>query len=151
MAELPIDIQQSILAYLSSVDDYESFDCDLLTRRYSRNLEEWTLFSLKAAAQGDLAKLNFGWTRMPPSERRWVLFAAAEANQLAVLEFIKDTDTQPVEVWRGGLYWASLKAHQVVSLEESSDVVSLEESSDVVRLEESSDVVTEFIRAQSLR
>ena len=79
---------------------------------------------------------------MPPSERRWVLFAAAEANQLAVLEFIKDTDTQPVEVWRGGLYWASLKAHQVVRLEESSDVV---------RLEESSDVVTEFIRAQSLR
>ena len=137
-----MDIQQSILAYLSSVDDYESFDCDLLTRRYSRNLEEWTLFSLKAAARGDLAKLKFGWTRMPPSERRWVLFAAAEANQLAVLEFIKDTDTQPVEVWRGGLYWASLKAHQVVRLEESSDVV---------RLEESSDVVTEFIRAQSLR
>ena len=146
-----MDIQQSILAYLSSVDDYESFDCDLLTRRYSRNLEEWTLFSLKAAARGDLAKLKFGWTRMPPSERRWVLFAAAEANQLAVLEFIKDTDTQPVEVWRGGLYWASLKAHQVVRLEESSDVVRLEESSDVVRLEESSDVVTEFIRAQSLR
>ena len=146
-----MDIQQSILAYLSSVDDYESFDCDLLTRRYSRNLEEWTLFSLKAAAQGDLAKLNFGWTRMPPSERRWVLFAAAEANQLAVLEFIKDTDTQPVEVWRGGLYWASLKAHQEVRLEESSDVVRLEESSDVVRLEESSDEVTEFIRAQSLR
>ncbi len=137
-----MDIQQSILAYLSSVDDYESFDCDLLTRRFSRNLEEWTLFSLKAAAQGDLAKLNFGWTRMPPSERRWVLFAAAEANQLAVLEFIKDTDTQPVEVWRGGLYWASLEAHQEVRLEESSDVV---------RLEESSDVVTEFIRAQSLR
>ena len=137
-----MDIQQSILAYLSSVDDYESFDCDLLTRRYSRNLEEWTLFSLKAAARGDLAKLDFGWTRMPPSERRWVLFAAAEANQLAVLEFIKDTDTQPVEVWRGGLYWASLKAHQEVRLEESSDVV---------RLEESSDVVTEFIRAQSLR
>ncbi len=137
-----MDIQQSILAYLSSVDDYESFDCDLLTRRYSRNLEEWTLFSLKAAEQGDLAKLNFGWTRMPPSERRWVLFAAAEANQLAVLEFIKDTDTQPVEVWRGGLYWASLNAHQEVRLEESSDVV---------RLEESSDVVTEFIRAQSLR
>ena len=137
-----MDIQQSILAYLSSVDDYESFDCDLLMRRYSRNLEEWTLFSLKAAEQGDLAKLNFGWTRMPPSERRWVLFAAAEANQLAVLEFIKDTDTQPVEVWRGGLYWASLNAHQEVRLEESSDVV---------RLEESSDVVTEFIRAQSLR
>ncbi len=137
-----MDIQQSILAYLSSVDDYASFDFDLLMRRYSRNLEEWTLFSLKAAAQCDLAKLNFGWTRMPPSERRWVLFAAAEANQLAVLEFIKDTDTQPVEVWRGGLYWASLKAHQEVRLEESSDVV---------RLEESSDVVTEFIRAQSLR
>ncbi len=136
-----MDIQQSILAYLSSVDDYESFDCDLLTRRYSRNLEEWTLFSLKAAAQGDLAKLNFGWTRMPPSERRWVLFAAAEANQLAVLEFIKDTDTQPVEVWRGGLYWASLKAHQEVRLEAHQEV----------RLEESSDVVTEFIRAQSLR
>jgi len=112
MAELPMDIQQSILAYLSSVDDYESFDCDLLTRRYSRNLEEWTLFSLKAAARGDLAKLKFGWTRMAPSEWRWVLFAAAAANQLAVLEFIKDTDTQPVEVWRGGLYWASLKAHK---------------------------------------
>ena len=145
-----MDIQQSILAYLSSVDDYESFDCDLLTRRYSRNLEEWTLFSLKAAARGDLAKLKFGWTRMAPSEWRWVLFAAAAANQLAVLEFIKDTDTQPVEVWRGGLYWASLKAHQEVRLEESSDEVRLEAHQEV-RLFESSDVVTEFIRAQSLR
>ena len=49
---------------------------------------------------------------MAPSEWRWGLIAAAAANQLAVLEFIKDTDTQPVEVWRGGLYWASLKAHK---------------------------------------
>ena len=112
MGELPMDIQQSILAYLSSVDDYESSDCDLLTRRRSRNLEEWTLFSLKAAARGDLSKLKFGWGRMPPSEWRWVLFAAAAANQTAVLGFVRDTDTQPIEAWRGGLYWASLKAHK---------------------------------------
>ena len=112
MAELPNDVQQSILAYLSSVDDYESFDCDLLTRRRSRNLEEWTLFAIQAAARGDLAKLKLAWTRMDPSDRRWVMFAAAEANQMAVLEFVKDTDTQPAEVWWGGLYWAMLRSNR---------------------------------------
>ena len=112
MAELPNDVQQSILGYLSSVDDYESFDCDLLMRRRSRNLEEWTLFAIQASARGDLAKLKLAWTRMDPSDRRWVMFAAAEANQMAVLEFVKDTDTQPAEVWWGGLYWAMLRSNR---------------------------------------
>ena len=112
MVELPRDIQQSILAYLSSVNDYESFDCDLLTRRHSRNLEEWALFSIQAATRGDVAKLKLAWARMDPSERRWAVFAAAEANQMAILEFIKETHTQPVEVWWGGMYWAMLRSNR---------------------------------------
>ncbi len=111
MKEIPRDIQQVILAYLSSVDDYDSFDCDLLTRRRSRDPEEWTLFSLKAASQGDLSKVVFGWTRMDPAERRWILFAAAAANQIPILSFVKETNTQSAESWQGGLYWASLKSH----------------------------------------
>jgi len=109
MKEIPRDIQQVILAYLSSVDDYDSFDCDLLTRRRSRDPEEWTLFSLKAASRGDLSKVVFGWTRMDPAERRWILFAAAAANQIPILSFVKATNTQSAESWQGGLYWASLK------------------------------------------
>lgn len=35
------------------------------------------------------------------------MFAAAEANQMAVLESTKDTDTQPVE-----LYWAMLRSNR---------------------------------------
>jgi len=112
MGELPLDVQQLILAYLSSVIDYDSFDCDLLTRRHNRDLEEWTLFSMKAAARGDLAKLEFGWNLMPRSEWRWVLFAAAAANQTPILEFIKDVGDQNVESWRWALYWASRNAHK---------------------------------------
>ena len=109
MKEIPLDVQQIILGYLSSVDDYDSFDCDLLTRRRSRDLEEWTLFSLSAASRGDRSRLAFGWTRMDPADWRWVLFVAAAANQIPILLFVKDTDTQSAESWQGGLYWASLK------------------------------------------
>ena len=112
MKEIPLDVQQIILGYLSSVDDYDSFDCDLLTRRRSRDLEEWTLFSLTAASRGDLSKLAFGWTRMDPAERRWVLFVAAAENQIPILVFVKETETQSAESWQGGLYWASLKNHR---------------------------------------
>ena len=112
MKEIPLDVQQIILGYLSSVDDYDSFDCDLLTRRRSRDLEEWTLFSLTAASRGDLSKLVFGWTRMDPAERRWVLFVAAAENQIPILVFVKETDTQSADSWRVGLYWASLKNHR---------------------------------------
>ena len=115
MKEIPLDVQQIILGYLSGVDDYDSFDCDLLTRRRSRDLEEWTLFSLKAASRGDRSKLAFGWTRMDPAEWRWVLFAAAAANQIPILLFVKETETQSAESWRGGLYWASLKNHRKAS------------------------------------
>jgi len=111
MKELPLDIQQVILSYLSSVADYDSFDSDLLTRRRSQDLEEWTLFSLKAASRGDLSKLKFGWSQTPPPERRWVLFAAAAENQTQILSFIKETKTQTAKTWQGGLYWASLKNH----------------------------------------
>ena len=112
MKEIPLDVQQIILGYLSSVDDNDSFDCDLLTRRRSRDLEEWTLFSLTAASRGDLSKLVFGWTRMDPAERRWVLFVAAAENQIPILGFIKETDTQSADSWRVGIYWASLKNHR---------------------------------------
>ena len=112
MKEIPRDVQQIILGYLSSVDDYDSFDCDLLTRRRSRDIEEWTLFSLAAASRGDLSKLVFGWTRMDPAERRWVLFVAAAENQIPILGFIKETDTQSADSWRVGIYWASLKNHR---------------------------------------
>ena len=111
MEEIPPDIQQVVLAYLSSIDDYDSFDCDLLARRRSRDPEEWTLFCLKAASRGDRAKLVFGWGRMDPAERRWVLYAAAAANRIPILGFIDAAGTQSAAAWRGGLYWASLKGH----------------------------------------
>nr|QBK86954.1 MAG: hypothetical protein LCMAC103_02960 [Marseillevirus LCMAC103] len=80
------DAQQTILSFLSLVDEYDSFDLDLLARRKRGDpAEEWTMYAIEASGRGDLAKVRHALAFVSPTEQRWCVYAAAAQNMPHVI------------------------------------------------------------------
>jgi len=106
---LPLELQSLILQYLNLQDDFQSFDSQLLKICGYFRVDELTNFAILAAEKGHLDKVQFAWTKVPVSQRHWILYSAASENQCNVIDYIRtQTSSKSYVPWNGALYWASV-------------------------------------------
>lgn len=102
------DIIYWILSFLSLVDDYTSFDIELLRRRriHLAQEDEVVEFAMLASGKGDLSKVRIVWSNVPQEDRRWVLYAAAACQRNEIVEsLLHDFSTPAESIIKGIAYW----------------------------------------------